>query len=811
MLYPDNFEEKIGFDIVRRLILEHCLSPQGAEAVESMQFMTDMLQIMPALEAVEEFRQLLLFDEPFPAQDFYDLRETLKRLRIDGTHIELEELACLRGFIQSMTNIFVYFKVRHEDNRYPRLWSMCAEMPLQRDLTSAINRILDDKGQMRDNASDELAHIKGAMNRLSRDADRQIRKILATAKQDGIVKEDAEMTIRNGRLCIPVSAQFKRRLRGFVHDESATGQTVFIEPTEVFDANNELKELQNAEQREIIRILTEITDTIRPLIDDLLDTQKLMGKYDFLRAKALFAIDIDASVPHIHPKTMVQWYQAKHPLLYLNYKKHHKEVVPLDIRLLPEKRILIISGPNAGGKSVCLKSVGLLQYMMQCGLPVPMLNTSDMGIFDHIFIDIGDEQSIDNDLSTYSSHLQNLKMMDEHLNAKSLFLIDEFGSGTEPTLGGALAESILERYYDTKAFGIITTHYGNLKMFSDTHPEAENGAMLFDTNALLPLFVLKIGKPGSSFTYEIARQKSGTAQIDYERKLEEIEITQIETEQKLKMVRAADDQLAVMIDEYAEKFAQLDKQRKEILTKAKNQANYIVDSANKIIENTIREIKESKADAEKTKAAREEVKSFKKEMQKEIEHVEKAEADAVKALIPVHRKKPVEKKQTAEEIKDKTIRVGDSVYMPDSQIAGEVTQIDGNDVMISFHSVNFRTKLDKLIKISKKEARNVERGHVSQFNTGTIADALNKKLSDFNSTLDVRGQRAEEMMHNLEEYLDEAEMLGVNNLRILHGKGNGILRSIVRQYLSKKQNVVEFHDEMLELGGAGITVVKLKK
>ena len=310
MLYPDNFEEKIGFDIVRRLILEHCLSPQGAEAVESMQFMTDMLQIMPALEAVEEFRQLLLFDEPFPAQDFYDLRETLKRLRIDGTHIELDELACLRGFIQSMTNIFVYFKVRHEDNRYPRLWSICAEMPLQRDLTSAINRILDDKGQMRDNASDELAHIKGAMNRLSRDADRQIRKILATAKQDGIVKEDAEMTIRNGRLCIPVSAQFKRRLKGFVHDESATGQTVFIEPTEVFDANNELKELQNAEQREIIRIITEISDSIRPLIDDLLDAQSLMGRYDFLRAKALFAIDIDASVPHIHNKTLVQWYQA---------------------------------------------------------------------------------------------------------------------------------------------------------------------------------------------------------------------------------------------------------------------------------------------------------------------------------------------------------------------------------------------------------------------------------------------------------------------------------------------------------------------
>ncbi len=823
MLYPENFEEKIGFDVVRRLILNHCLSPQGQELVDSMQFMTDIVQIMPALESVEEFRQMLLFDEPFPAQDFCDLRATLKRLRIDGTYIELDELVSLRNFVLAMTSIFVYFKVRHEDNRYPRLWAMCAEMPLQRDLLSDINRIVDDKGQMRDNASDELAHIKGAINRLSREADRQIRKILTVAKQDGIVKEDAEMTIRNGRLCIPVSAQFKRRLRGFVHDESATGQTVFIEPTEVFDANNELKELQNAEHREVIRILTEISNSIRPLIDDLLDAQDLMGRYDFLRAKALFAIDIDAVVPHVHPKTVVQWYQAKHPLLYLNFKKNHKEVVPLDIRLNPEKRILIISGPNAGGKSVCLKSVGLLQYMMQCGLPVSMMSTSDMGVFEQIFIDIGDEQSIDNDLSTYSSHLQNLRMMDEHLDAKSLFLIDEFGSGTEPTLGGALAESILEDYYGSKAFGIITTHYGNLKMFSDTHPEAENGAMLFDTNALLPLYILKIGKPGSSFTYEIARhiglaphiidnaiQKSGTAQIDYERKLEEIETTQIETEQRLKMVRAADEQLAQMIDEYADKFAQLDKQRKEILTKAKNQANSIVDSANKIIENTIREIKESKADAERTRAAREEVKSFKKEMQKEIEHIEKAEAEMVKPIVPIHKRR-TEVRQKQDEVQDKTIRVGDSVYMPDSQIAGEVTQIDGNDVTISFHSVNFRTKLDKLIKISKREARNVERGSVSRFNTGSIADALNKKLSDFNSTLDVRGQRAEEMVHNLEEYLDEAEMLGVNNLRILHGKGNGILRSVVRQYLSKRQNVVEFHDEMLELGGAGITVVKMRK
>ena len=820
MLYPDNFEEKIGFDSIRHLIADRCLSQIGVELVDKMAFMTDLLQIMPELESVEEFRQMLLFDEPFPAQDFYDLRPALKHLKVEGTYIETEDLACMRAFLQSMTNIFVYLKVRHEDNKYPRLWYMCSEMVIQRDLMNSINRIMDEKGQIRDDASAELSRIKGAINRISRDADRQIRKILAAAKQDGIVKEDAEMTVRNGRLCIPVTSQFKRRLKGFVHDESATGQTVFIEPAEVFDANNELKDLQNASQREIIRILTEMSDKIRPQAENILDAQRLMGEYDFLRAKALFAIDIDATVPHVSHNTVVNWQQAIHPLLLLNLKRHGRKPVPLDINLSKDQRILIISGPNAGGKSVCLKSIGLLQYMMQCGIPVSMMSTSDMGVFESIFIDIGDEQSIEDDLSTYSSHLTNLKVTEENINEKSLFLIDEFGSGTEPTLGGALAESALENYYQKGAFGVITTHYGNLKMFPDTHPESVNGAMLFDTNALKPIYKLKIGKPGSSFTYEIARHiglnpkiienavsKSGTAQIDYERKLEEIETVQAEAEKQLRLVRAADEQLATMIDEYSEKFALLDKQRKEILSKARNQADNIVNSANKIIENTIREIKESKADSEKTKEVRLEIKSFKKELEKEIDDIEKEES--VKPIVPVHKRRTVQKPREEGPI-SKTIAVGDSVYLPDSQIAGEVTAIAGKEATISFHSVNFKTDLEKLVKISKKEARNIERGNVSQFNTGSVADALNKKLSAFSTTLDVRGQRAEEMLHNLEEYLDEAEMLGVGNLRILHGKGNGILRSIVRQHLSKRPSVAEFHDEMLELGGAGVTVVKLK-
>lgn len=820
MLYPENFEDKIGFSTIRQLLLKYCLSPMGQGCVDDIRMMQRLEEIQPELESVEEFRQLLQFDDPFPAQDYYDLRAVLKHLQIDGTYIELEDLAQLRGFVVTMTNIFVYLKVRYQDKKYPYLWSICEDMPIQRELLASINRILDDKGQLRDNASDELSRIKGEMNRISNAADRQIRKILNAAKQDGLVKEDAEMTVRNGRLCIPIAAQYKRRLKGFIHDESATGQTVFIEPTEVFDANNELKDLQNAAHREMIRILVDMTDKIRPLIPELLDAQHRMGRYDFLRAKALLAVEINAALPHLHKEPVVEWQQAVHPLLFLTLKRSSKKVVPLDVKLNLEHRILIISGPNAGGKSVCLKCVGLLQYMMQCGLLVSMQSTSDMGIFDGIFIDIGDEQSIENDLSTYSSHLSNLKVMDDNLRDKSLFLIDEFGSGTEPTLGGALAEAILESFYDHKSYGIITTHYGNLKMFPDTHPECVNGAMLYDTSALKPLYQLKIGKPGSSFTYEIARHiglnerivesaiaKSGTAQIDYERKLEEIEIAQLATEQKLKQVQAADDQLAEMIDDYADKFSELDKQRKDILQKAKNQANAIIESANKVIEKTIRDIKEAKADTIQTKKARENVTKLKEELKQQTESIEQEET--LKPIVPVKRTKPREKK-VVNEVVDDVIKVGDSVFMADMQITGDVMSINGNDVTIAFNSVSFKTNLNKLVKISKKEAREVKRGGVVHVNEGTLAEAMNKKLADFNSTLDVRGQRVEEMLPVLHDYLDEAALLDIRYVRILHGKGNGILRQVIRQHLHKRPDVEAFQDEALELGGYGITVVKMK-
>ncbi|MCQ2286600.1 MAG: Smr/MutS family protein [Bacteroidales bacterium] len=815
MIYPDSFEEKIGFDAIRRLLKEECVSSMGSERVDELQYSTDYETIQREIDETEEFRSVLLFGDNFVAEDYFDLSPIFSRIHIAGTFIELDELVKLRGFIKAIIDAVVYFRIAHEEGKYPRLWTLCEPILLEKNLLEAINKLLDAKGNLRDNASEKLRQIKSDIIRISKEADNKIRKLLNSAKEDGLVKDDAEMTIRNGRLCIPVPAQFKRRLRGFIHDESATGQTVFIEPTEVFDANNELKDLLNAEKREIIRILTEITDQIRPSIPNLLIGQEFLGHIDFIRAKAKLAIRIQAVKPNLFDKPMLNWERAIHPLLYLNFKEHHKEVQPLDMHLDDQQRILIISGPNAGGKSVCLKTVGLLQYMIQCGLLVPMKESSDMGILDSFFIDMGDEQSIDNDLSTYSSHLKNLKTMVENLNARSLFLIDEFGSGTEPTLGGAMAEALLETIYETKAFGIITTHYGNLKMFPNSHSQAVNGAMLFDVHAIKPLFQLRIGKPGSSFTYEIAKKiglpdsiienalsKSGTAQIDYERMLEEIEVEKIETDKRMKMVQQADEKLAELIQQYNEKFKEFDKIRKEILQKAKNQATNIVESANKVIENTIREIKESKADSTKTKAARKEINELKKELNTEIENIDTE--DIIKPILP---KKSIQKETPRLETDFSKIEVGDSVFIENIQTVGEVTKISGDDITVSFNSISFKTTLDKVQKISKKESRAVQRG--TKLDGGSLAEAMNKKVSKFQTTLDLRGQRGEDAITELEFYIDEAVLLSIHQVRILHGKGNGILRNLVRQYLAKQKSVKSFDDERLEFGGSGITVVEL--
>lgn len=817
MIYPKNFENKIGFDTIRSLLKEHCISTMGSEHVDQMEYSIEINEIRLHLDQVHQLQSAILYDDSIPAQDFYDIRPILSRIRLDGTFIELDELAELRSVIAIIIQLYVYFRVKNEDGKYGAIWDLCKDLILEKELLESINKIIDPKGQLKDNASEELRRIRREIIKISGEADRKIKKILQSAKTEGLVKEDAEMTIRNGRLCIPVPAPFKRKLQGFIHDESATGQTVFIEPTDVFDANNELRDLLNAERREIIRILTELSNLIRMAIPNLHIGIEFLGVFDFIRAKALFANRIKGVLPHIHEEQIIEWHQAIHPLLYLNFQNSQKKVEPLNIKMDRGSRILIISGPNAGGKSVCLKTVGLLQYMMQCGLLVPMQEISEMGIFTSFFINMGDEQSIDNDLSTYSSHLSNIKTMLEHLDSSSLFLIDEFGSGTEPTLGGAMAEAILDHIYDTDCFGIITTHYGNLKVFSESHPQASNGAMLFDTNALKPLFILKQGKPGSSFTYEIARQiglpetiinnaisKSGTSQIDYERLLEEVELEKLEWDKKLKMVSQTDEKLAELIDLYSVKFKEFEKQRKEILQKAKNQAIAIVDSANQVIEKTIREIKEVKAESSKTKEIRSQVHHLKKELEQEISSIEKEED--LKPIVPITANKS--KQQTIIK-EDAPIKVGDSVFITDIQTVGEVTKINGNEVTLSFNSISLKTSIQKIVKISKKEARNAQRTGVSKLDGTRIGEIMNEKVSQFNPLIDIRGKRADESIQLIESFIDESVLLNIHQIKILHGKGDGILRKVIRQYLSKRKEVLHFDDEMIELGGAGITVVEL--
>jgi len=814
MFYPQNFETKIGFDVIREHLKCLCVSDMGKEFVDIIQYFTCFNELTIALEETFQFQQALQFDAVFPAQDFHDVRPLLKGIRLEGTFLEIDEVAQLRGMLQAIVQTVVYFRVKNEEEKYPRLWNLCKDILLEKTLLESINKIIDPKGLLRDGASEELRRIKREIIKISGEADKKVRKLLGIAKQDGLVKEDAEMTIRNGRLCIPVPAQFKRRLQGFIHDESATGQTVFIEPTEVFDANNELKDLLNAERREIIRILTELANEIRNSIPNILTGIDFLGKIDFIRAKALFAIRINATLPHIFDTQIMEWKKAVHPILFLTFQKEssqNKKVVPLDIQLHKEKRILIISGPNAGGKSVCLKTVGLLQYMLQCGLLVPLDSTSDMGIFTSFFIAMGDEQSIENDLSTYSSHLKNLKVMLENLNHTSLFLIDEFGAGTEPALGGALAEAILEELYKKESFGIITTHYGNLKLFCDKHSAAENGAMLFDTTQMKPLFMLRQGKPGSSFAYEIAKKiglpetiienalsKSGTAQIDYERKLDEIEIEKIEINNMLKRVTQTDEKLAEMIENYGAKFSEFTKQRKEILHKAKNQALSIIDGANKAIEKTIREIKEAKADSQKTKALRLEIKHHKEKIEKMEEEEE------IKPVVSLKQESVTAKIEPF----DSKIVVGDAVFIHDIQTVGEVTQQQGDDVTVSFNSISFKTRVANVTKISKKEARSVIRGSAKLDGT-RIGNILNEKVANFSPNIDVRGMRTEEAIQVLETYIDEAVLLGINQVAILHGKGNGILRHVIRQLLAKRKEVKQFYDEAWERGGAGKTIVEL--
>jgi len=794
MIYPKNFEQKIDFDKIRLQLKDHCISAMGIENVDKMTFCTDIDTISRSLDLIEEFDTLTQEGVPFVVRDYHDLRSEFKRIKIAGTCISIECLFELKQPLAAIGSILRYFQ-SESSQKTPTLRSLAENISIDTHIIAEANRLTDDKGEVPDNASPELAEIRRQIRSKQSRADRRIRQIMNEAKTAGFTDQQAEITIRNGRMVIPVKAGNKRSLQGFIHDESATGQTIYLEPAEIFEASNEIRELEYAEQREINRLLMQFTNELRPYLPEMEMAWTMLGEIDFVRAKTLLKQNTDSIKPVLINTPSLQWRQARHPVLEQHLRNNGKMIVPLDIELNSEKRILIISGPNAGGKSACLKSVGLIQYMLQCGLCVPMKQDSTCGIFDSIFIDIGDEQSLENDLSTFSSHLRNIKKLIETASPSLLFLIDEFGSGTEPQIGGAIAEAVLEEMNQKNALGVVTTHYANLKLMADKHESIVNGAMLFDTKYMQPTYILVIGKPGSSFAFEIAKKTgfpkhildnatkiTGEQHIRFEQQLQQLEIDKKNIRRKEQELRVADDLLNEVITKYQKLLNELEANRKQQLRKAADEAKTLIERANSKIEQTIKEIKETQAEKENTKRLRKELSELKEELGK------KAAPD-----------KPATKADSEE------IKVGDTVCIDEMQIVGVVDEIRGDVYTVMFDSVHLSTTADKLRKTSRAEGRKIAR----RWKAG-IADDLNEKAAQFNLTLDLRGMRAEEALDATAKYLDEAKLLSVKDVELLHGKGNGILRRTLREFLSHQHDVEHFEDAPLEAGGSGITRVRMR-
>ena len=854
VLYPQNFEQKTGFDKIRQLISNKCLSSLGKERVDNIAFLSDINVITEKLEQTHEFVRILNEENSFPADYFIDVRHSLKRVRPEGTFLEEKELFDLKRSLQTIYDITRFFKTHkeskspientsalpqhrsfeeNEEIKYPALTLLAGDIPVFPQLISKIDGILDKYGRVKDNASPELFRIRKEINSTIGSISRNLQSILRSAQSEGFVDKDVAPTMRDGRLVIPVAPAFKRRIKGIVHDESATGKTVFIEPEAVVEANNRIRELESEEKREIVRILTSFTDIVRPLAPDILQAFAFLAEIDFIRAKALFAIEINGIKPAITDNTVVDWSEAIHPLLFLSLKKQDKKVVPLDIELHDNKRLLIISGPNAGGKSVCLKTVGLLQYMLQCGLLIPVHERTRAGIFSKIFIDIGDEQSIENDLSTYSSHLTNMKFFVKNCDKRTLLLIDEFGSGTEPLIGGALAEALLDRFNRNETFGVVTTHYQNLKQYAEDHEGVVNGAMLYDRHLMQPLFRLSIGRPGSSFAVEIARkiglpddviaeasEKVGSDYIDMDKYLQDIVRDKRYWESKRQNIRQQEKKLEDIIARYEKDLETVNQQRKEIVKTAKTEAQQILSEANAKIEKTIREIKEAQAEKERTKEIRRELETFKESVfgtQEEDDHITRK----MEKLRDRQERKKQRRKKTAEQpvtitkplIKPpkaiaSTIEKGDAVRVKGQTAIGTVIELKDNQAIVALGMIKSTIKLENLEKVSnsqlKKEIKN------STFVSSQTADAMYEKKLNFKHEIDVRGMRGDEALQTVTYFVDDAILANISPVRILHGTGTGILRQLIRDYLSTVPSVKHFKDEHVQFGGTGITVIELE-
>lgn len=822
MNYPDNIEQKIGFDKIRQLLKDKCISSLGEEQVSLMSFSSNFGEVKRQLEETAEMIRILNEEDEFPANYFFDVRPALGRIRVEGTYLDQSELFDLRRSLETINALVRFFNIEEDSEvKYPRLAEKAGDVEVFPFLLTAIDRILDKFGYIKDNASSDLSRIRRELTQTSNSISRTLNSILRSAQSEGIVDKDLAPTMRDGRLVIPVAPAFKRKIKGIVHDESASGKTVFIEPAEVVEANNRIRELENEERREILRILTDFANELRPYATSIIDSYEFLSLIDFTRAKALFSIETDAIAPIFEDYCQVDWYGAKHPLLLLSLRKQNKPIVPLDIMLYENKRLLIISGPNAGGKSVCLKTVGLLQYMLQTGMPIPVYENSRTGIFDDIFIDIGDEQSIENDLSTYSSHLTNMKHFLRYCNSKSLLLIDEFGGGTEPQIGGAIAETLLDRFNKRGAFGVITTHYQNLKHYAEHHDGVVNGAMLYDRHHMQPLFKLSIGNPGSSFAIEIARKIGlpedliadasdivGSDYIDMDKYLQDIVRDKRYWESKRQEVRKKEKRLEEAIERYSGDLTELEKQRKEILRNAKAEAQNLIAQSNAKIENTIREIKEAQAEKEKTKIIRSELDIFKEKLREESADPDSKLSRKIEKLKEKERNKGKAKQNTTPKAEPKEVvfKVGDNVRIKGQTTIGEVLELNNKQAVVAFGLLKTTVKTDRLEKMSNNQIKK-EKATVSFVSSHTNDDIRERKLN-FSHDIDVRGMRADEALQAVAYFIDDAILVSAGSVRILHGTGTGALRQVIRQYLSTVPGVKRFRDEHVQFGGAGITVVE---
>ena len=872
VIYPNNFEQKVGFDEIRVQLKERCLSTLGKEKVDEMAFSTDAAQVNEWQEQIREFRRLLDEADDFPMQYFFDVRESISRIRLEGTHLEENEVWDLRRSLETIAGIVRFLnrgeklEVKGErlpQAQYPALQRMTEGVMTFPAMIRRIDSILDKFGQIKDSASMTLAGIRHDLQKMEGSISRTLYTILHAAQKDGLVDKDVTPAVRDGRLVIPVSPGVKRKISGIVHDESATGKTVFIEPTEVVEANNKVRELEAAERREIVRILSVFSDEVRPYVDEILGSYEFLARIDLLRAKCELAKLTRAFEPEVKAEPHLDWIRACHPLLQLSLEKQGKKVVPLDIMLRGEKlevrgernvpsgRLLIISGPNAGGKSVCLKTVGLLQYMLQCGLSIPIGDRSTTGMFDAIMIDIGDEQSIENDLSTYSSHLLNMKQMMKQANGRTLLLIDEFGGGTEPMIGGAIAEAVLKQFWQKQAFGVITTHYQNLKHFAEDHEGVVNGAMLYDRHEMQALFQLSIGQPGSSFAIEIARKTGlpeevikdasdivGSEYIQSDKYLQDIVRDKRYWEGKRQTIHQHEKSLEGHIQRYETNLEEIERERKAILRRAQEQAEALLNEANRKIENAIREIKEAQAEKERTRQIREELQEFREQVVNDDTRGLMSEEDFAKKLKQMEERKARKAKRKAEKISKKEeggrskenslaagnaqqrdlspLTAGDMVRIKGLNTIGKIESISGKNATVIFGDVRSKVKTEQLERVAANEKRPANTGNAAQKHadlaiqtTKVTRATIEDRKFNFHQDLDVRGLRGDEAVNTVMHFIDDAILMGMSRVRILHGTGTGVLRQLIRQYLGTVPNVSHFRDEHVQFGGAGITVVDL--